>query len=111
MVSDADREIPILGSTDTAEILVNLVSLIVRLPSVEISLTALESDISLFIQSDACAKRAESSGKNLVRWLFGVKRPFETVYQYILGRLRERELKKRAQAFEIRCYRSLLYIS
>ena len=39
-VSDADREIPNLGSTDNAGNSVNLVSGIFRLPSVGISLSA-----------------------------------------------------------------------
>ena len=43
-VSDADRDIPTLGSTENAENSVNLVSGIIRLPRAGISRTASETD-------------------------------------------------------------------
>ena len=47
-VSDADRDLPILGSTDKAGNSENLVSGIIRLPSVEISLSASETEIRFY---------------------------------------------------------------
>ena len=48
-VSDAVREIPFLGSTDNAGNSVNLVSGIIRLPSVGIPLSAPESDDRFYL--------------------------------------------------------------
>ena len=49
LVSDADQEIPTLGSTDNAGNEVNLVSGIILLPSVGISRSASETDVRFYL--------------------------------------------------------------
>ena len=48
-VSDADQEIPALGSTDNAGNSVNLVSGIIRYPRVRISLSASETEEKFYL--------------------------------------------------------------
>ena len=64
--SDADREIPTLGSTDNSGNSINLVSGIIRLPSDGISLTALETD-DIFYSFDSTSIFFSS------QWAFGDK--------------------------------------
>ena len=61
-VSDADREIPTLGTTDNAGNEVNLDSGIIRLPEVEISWSASETENKLYL-SPAKIKNQENDEK------------------------------------------------